>query len=108
MFVTVLNLFLLQLIVVFIVDCSGIVDTIKSILSRFLTKGKIDSTNFSLPLFGCSLCMSFHTGWIYLLITNNFTIPLFAMVCILSFFTPITKELLFIIKEFIIKLINKL
>lgn len=108
MFATVLNLFLLQLIVVFIVDCSGIVDTIKSILSRFLTKGKINSTTFHLPLFGCSLCMSFHTGWIYLLITNNFTIPLFAMVCILSFFTPITKELLFIIKEFIIKLINKL
>jgi len=94
--------------VVFIVDCSGITDTIKSVISRFLTKGKIESTNFSLPLFGCSLCMTFHTGWIYLLITNHFTIPLFALVCILSFFTPITKELLFIIKEFIIKQINKL
>lgn len=102
------DLLLLQLIVVFIIDCSGIIDTIKSVISRFLTKGKINSTNFSLPLFGCSLCMFFHTGWIYLLITNHFTIPLFALVCILSFFTPITKELLFIIKEFIIKLINKL
>lgn len=104
----VIDLLLLQLIVVFIVDCSGITNTIKSALSKFLTKGKIESTNFSLPLFGCSLCMTFHTGWIYLLITNHFTIPLFALVCILSFFTPITKELLFIIKEFIIKQINKL
>lgn len=104
----VLNLFLLQLIVVFIVDCSGITDTIKSVISKFLTKGKIESTNFSLPLFGCSLCMSHWIGLGYLLITNHFAISLYALVCILSFFTPITKELLFIIKEFIIKLINKL
>lgn len=104
----VINLLLLQLIVVFIIDCSGIVDTIKRVISKILTKGKIESSNFSLPLFGCSLCMSHWVGLGYILITGNFSIALYATVCILSFFTPITKELLFIIKEFIIKIINKL
>lgn len=104
----IIDLLLLQLIVVFIIDCSGIIDTIKRVISRFLTKGKIESTTFHLPLFGCSLCISFHIGWIYLLITNHFTISLFALVCILSFFTPITKELLFILKDGVIKLINKI
>lgn len=99
---------MLQVIVVFIVDLSGVISSIKRGLSYLLTKGKIVSDSYSLPLIGCSLCLSYHLGWIYLLITNHFTIPLFTLVCILSFFTPVTKEILLFMKDGILKLINSI
>lgn len=101
-----IDLILLQIIVVFLVDLSGAVTTLKHIISHFLTKGNIVSDNFSIPLLSCSLCCMFHTGWIYLLLTSSFTIFNFFIVCILSFFTPFTKELLIIIKDVLTKLIN--
>lgn len=104
----VIDLLLLQMIVVFIIDCSGITNTIKKALSKFLTKGQIESDTYHLPLIGCSLCVTFWIGLVYLLITNQFSIPLFALVCLLSFFTPITKDLLLSIRDLLIKLVNKL
>lgn len=104
----IIELLLIQMIVVFIVDLSGITTTIKHLLSRILTKGKVISDNYTLPLFGCSLCMTFWMGLLYLLFVDNITIPYIAWVCLLSLLTSFTKDLLIVLRDVLIKLINKL
>ena len=103
-----LNLILLQVIVVFLIDLSGAITSLKRGLSSLLTKGRVISDAYTIPLISCSSCCSFHTGWIYLLATHQFTILNFFVVCLLAFFTPVTKDLLFNIKEATLKLINKI
>lgn len=103
----VLNLILIQFIVVFIVDLSGITNTIKSLISKYLTKGKVTSTNFNLPLIGCSLCMTFWTGLLYLILNQQFTIIYIAIVCFLAFTTMNTKDLLLTLKDKITRRINE-
>lgn len=103
----VLNLILIQFIVVFIIDLSGIIDTIKLLISKYLTKGKITSTNFNLPLIGCSLCMTFWTGLLYLILNQQFTIIYIAIVCFLAFTTMNTKDLLLTLKDKITRHINE-
>lgn len=103
----VLNLILIQFIVVFIIDLSGIIDTIKLLISKYLTKGKVISTNFNLPLIGCSLCMTFWTGLLYLILNQQFTIIYIAIVCFLAFTTMNTKDLLLTLKDKITRHINE-
>lgn len=102
----ILNLTMIQFIVVFIVDLSGITNTIKSLISKTLTKGKVNSTNFSLPLIGCSLCMTFWCCLIYLFINQSFTIPYIALTCLLAFTTMVTKDILLTLKDKLIRLAN--
>ena len=68
-----INLLLISAIVVFIVDISGAVDSLKSGLKRILTKGVMKDSDYSLKPIDCSLCMTFWSGIIYLLCTGNFT-----------------------------------
>ena len=103
----ILNLLLIQFIVVVIIDDSGIIDSIKRLISRILTKGKIETTNFELKPFSCSYCSNFWVGIIYLLCVGQLTIPYIAFVLLLSSFCPITISLLNLAKDICIKIINK-
>lgn len=103
-----LNLLFIQLILVFIIDISGFVETIKSKLSSFLTKGVIASTDYRIRPFDCSLCMMFWSGIIYLLFTHQFTFPLIAYVCLLSATTPLIKDIYYTLYDFIIKILKKI
>ncbi len=73
------NLLLLAVVVVFIVDISGIVDTIKGALSRWLhvKVGRIRP-------FDCSLCMVWWCGLVYLVIAHRFTLGPVAFVAMLA------------------------
>lgn len=102
-----LNLMLIQFITVLIIDDSGIIDSIKRIISKILTKGKIVKTDFDLKPFSCSYCMNFWIGLAYLFFMGQFTIPYIAFVLLMSTMTPITFALLNLFKDIIIKLINK-
>lgn len=104
----IIDLILIQLIIVFIIDLSGVVDSIKLFVSKHLTKNKIVTTNFSLKPFDCSLCSTWWIGLIYLLICHSFTIPYIALVALLSFLTPLSSSILLLIKDLAIFLINKL
>ena len=102
-----INLLLIQFIVVFIVDDSGVIDSIKLLISRILTKGKIETTNFDIKPFSCSLCMTFWIGLIYLFCVGQFTIPYIAFVCLLAAMVPVTNNTIIIIRDIFIKLIDK-
>lgn len=108
-----LNLFILQLIIVFIVDLSGVMTYVKKRIWKWL-KGEKPYKDFELKPFGCSLCMTFWVGLIYLLITHSFTIPYIAYVCLLAFLASTTASALQLIKDtldtllyFITRRINK-
>ena len=104
----IIDLILIQLIIVFIIDLSGVVDSIKLFISKHLTKNKIVTTNFSIKPFDCSLCSTWWTGLIYLLICHSFTIPYIALVALLSYLTPLSSSILLLIKDLAIFLVNKL
>lgn len=102
----ILNLFLITFIVVFIVDVSGAVDSLKSGLKWVLTKGKMSHSDYRLKPFDCSLCTSFWIGLIYLLCTSNFTIPYITCVCLLSASTGLLKDIWFLCEDIIKTIIN--
>ena len=104
----IIELILIQLIIVFIIDLSGVVDSIKLFISKHLTKNKIVTTNFSIKPFDCSLCSTWWIGLIYLLICHSFTIPYIALVALLSYLTPLSSSILLLIKDLAIFLVNKL
>lgn len=104
----IIDLILIQLIIVYIIDLSGAVESLKLFISKILTKGKIQTTNFDLKPFTCSLCMTWWIGLIYLLICHSFTIPYIALVALLSYLTPLSSSILLLIKDLVIFLVNKL
>ena len=98
-------LFLLTNIVVFIVDNTDLIDTIKkAIWKKFIKTG--DYHNLILKPFECSLCMTFWTLLIYLLCAHTFTIPAIAFSCLLAFLTPQVKELQNFVADFVQHFLN--
>lgn len=101
-----LALFLLTLIVVSLVDLSGFVDTVKHWIWKWVWKNKRPYQDFDFRPFQCSYCMSHHVGVIYLLIVGKFTIITYFFLLFLAFMTPVFKDLMYLVKDFIAKMID--
>lgn len=102
-----LKLVLLQVIVVFLIDLSGGITSIKHAIWKWL-KPHHAYRDFEFKPFECSLCMMFWTGLIFLLITHNFTLPYIAIVSVLSFLTTVTKSALITIREIMNYILRKI
>jgi len=102
-----LNLFLICLILVFIVDISGFVDTVKRWIWRWVFDGKKEYRDFDFRPWECSMCMSTWVGIIYILITG-FSWGMLAYVMMLAFLTPVFKDALIFVKDLLIEIINEL
>lgn len=103
----------LAIIEIFIIDISGAMDgLVKPIIRRILGLSK--TANITIPLFECSLCVVFHTGWIFLLCTGQFTIINFLFTTLIAFFSKNiagfmrwTQDILIYIEELLYKIITK-
>jgi len=102
------DLFFIAVVVVYIVDISCAVDSLKTALKWILTKGKMSSSDYILKPFDCSLCMIWWTGIIYLLCTGNFTLPYLVCVCLLSAFAGLIKTSILLIEDIITTIIQKI
>ena len=102
---TYIHLLLIGAIWVFILDISGAWEEMTSIISGWLTGGAIKRPFYIKP-FGCSLCMTFWTSIIYLLVSHDLTIYTLAFGCFVSFLTPRIKDVLITIDTLLAKLIN--
>lgn len=100
---TMIDLLIIALILVFIIDLSGIITEMEKALQKKLKRKVIIRKPFS-----CSLCMVFWTGLVYLLITGSFTIPMIGYVSLLSFSTPVMKDTLFVLRELILNILGKI
>lgn len=103
---TILSLLLIQVIVVFIVDISGAIDSLKSGLKWLLTKGKMSSSDYRLKPFDCSLCCTWWTCLIYLLCVGKFTIPYIAFVAFQCTFCDQIKDTILVVGDLITKVIR--
>ena len=100
-----LNLFIMCLVIVFIIDISGIVDTVKRQAWKWIYKGAKEYREFSAKPFDCSLCSTWWAGIIYLCFTS-FTWVNIGYVAMLALFTPIFKDIMILAKDFSMKIID--
>ena len=105
---TLLNLIIICLVNVLIIDISGFIQSVKSFISKLLTNKQLDTTNFRLKPFDCSFCMTFWTGLIYTLVIGQFTLVNLLIILLLAFMTEPIYRILLLIKDTILKLIDKL
>ena len=102
----IIDLILIQIIVVIIIDISGVVEHIEGLIARMLSLKKV-----SIHLIECSFCVSHWIGLFYLLLTGALSLKTYAIVLVLCFFTSVTKEVLWTVRDFfiyIIRLVNRL
>lgn len=97
-----IDLLLLTLIVVFIIDLSGIVDSIEGSLSKWL-KGKV---RIPKP-FSCSLCMTWWAGLIYILCLHQFTLPYIALVALFAHLSGFLGTFLIWVRETLVWMVEK-
>ena len=98
-----LKLFELTVIVVIIIDISGFIDSIKAFVGKVL-----GINNVNLKPLDCSFCMNFWVSLIYLVITNELSITAVMVTLLLSTMTPIIKDAIYLIRDFLGKIISKL
>lgn len=102
---TLLNLFLITIIVCFIVDVSGFInDGVKPFVAWMInrkSKVKVQAENIVIgkPL-SCSLCCVWWSGLAYIIITNQFTLVNLVYICILALLSSNISEAMMQIKDF--------
>lgn len=104
----IINLLLIAVIWVVIIDLSGFIDNFKSGIKWLITKGKMSNSDYRLKPFDCSLCMTFWTGLIYLLIIGKFTLVYLAALCLISLFCSILKSSILLVEDTITTIINRI
>lgn len=103
---TIVDLFMISVIISFIIDLSGIVDSFKRLIVVKLLK--FNNANISLKPFDCSLCMTFWVGLAYLIAFKSFTLPFILVVCLMAYMADITTLILMAVKDLIGKIINSM
>ena len=103
-----LDLFLIAVIVVIVIDISGITLSIKSGIKRLLTRGMMSDPNYSLKPIDCSFCMTFWTGLVWLLVTHSFSLWMMTYLLLLCVMTPVIRDVIILIRELFIKILKKL
>lgn len=101
-----IDLILIQIICVNIVDISGVVQHIENAIARMLSLKRV-----SIHLIECSYCVTHWCCVLYLLFTGALSLKTYAIVLVLCFFTSVTKEVLWTVRDFfiyIIRLVNRL
>ena len=94
-----LDMLLIQVIVCFILDLSGFIESVEGGLSRMLR------FRCSIPRpFSCSLCMGWWINIIYLIIIGSFTLRFIAVAAGLSFFSKNITGFIRWISEAMIKI----
>lgn len=97
-----LELLALAFIIVYIVDETGIVDSFKTLIKRWLNT----KSNISLKPLDCSLCMTHWVCLVYVLIFGNFSIFVYLYILFLSCNTDNIYTLIQKVNEIISKLFN--
>lgn len=98
-----IDLILIQIICVNIVDISGVVSHIENAIARMLSLKRV-----SIYLLNCSYCVTHWCCVIYLLFNGALSLKTYAIVLVLCFLTSVTKDLLWGVRDRLVKLVSKL
>lgn len=88
------NIIIITICVVFIVDISGVIDSIKGFLSLWSGKNILH-----LKPFDCSLCMTFWVGLVYILCYHSLTLENILLLCLCSSVSSIIADVYTLILE---------
>lgn len=97
-----IDLILIQVICVNIIDISGVVTHIENAIARAL---KLKSV--SIHLIECSYCVTHWCCLFYLILTGALTFATYAFTLLLALFTPVTKDLLWGMRDRVARLVGK-
>ena len=98
-----LKLFEITVIVVIIVDISGFVDSVKTLIGKVL-----GINNVKLKPLDCSFCANFWVSMVYLVIANELSITAVMVALLLSTMTPVIGDLDYLIRDIFGKIILKI
>lgn len=93
------DIFLIQVILCFIIDLSGIIQSLESGLSKLFRFKCVIPKPFS-----CALCSGFWINLIYLLCVHQFTLPYICAVAVTAFLSKNISGLLRWFSDMLIKL----
>lgn len=99
----IIDLILIQIICVNIVDISGVVQHIENAIARMLSLKRV-----SIYLLNCSYCVTHWCCVIYLLFNGALSLKYYAIVLVLCFLTSITKDLMWGVRDRLVKIVSKL
>ena len=102
-----LNLLCIAVIVVFVVDISGVVDSIKRVIWKWLIKDR-PYKEYQFKLLDCSLCLTHHICLLFALLTGQFSLLVWMYICGLSMLTKVIKGLMVLVSDILIKCENKI
>ena len=99
----IIDLLLIQIICVNIVDISGVVSHIENAIARMLSLKRVN-----IHLIECSYCVTHWCCVIYLLFNGALSLKYYAIVLVLCFLTSITKDLMWGVRDRLVKIVSKL
>ncbi len=105
-----LDLFIIQLIIVYIIDISGISNYIKKwVYNYFFKNSKLKMKYYDLELkpFLCSTCESWWICLGYVLIVDPSILNV-GYAALMSFIAPISSEIILTIKDLILNLLQRI
>jgi len=103
---TILNLFIISIIWVLILDLSGFAQTIDKTLYKIFYRGRAYREDAHFKPWDCSLCMSWWTGLLYLLITHTLSLLNIAILLAFAWSTMMEKDIFIFIKDIVTKLLD--
>lgn len=98
----ILNLILISIICVIIIDISGFPDEIQRLIWKWVWKNeqvKPEYKPFIIKPIFCSLCMSWWSGFIYLLVTSQLSIYSTALTLVIASFTPQIADFIRLVQD---------
>ena len=104
----ILNLFIISIIWVLILDLSGFARTIDKLFYKIFYPKRPFREDAHFKPFDCSLCMTWWSSLIYLIVIHSLTIPNIAIALTFAWGTTIEKDIFILIKDMVIKLIDTL
>ena len=98
-----LDLYLISVIMVIVVDISGFVENLEGWIAR-----RIGAKAVHIHLIECSLCTTWWCCLLYLILNNQISILNIAISLFIAFMTPVTQDILWLIRDVLTRIITKL
>lgn len=102
----ILNLFIISVIWVLILDLSGFALTIDKTFYKIFYPKRPYREDAHFKPFDCSLCMTWWSCFIYLILIHSLTLPYIAFSLLFAWLTTTEKDILIFIKDLITKLLD--
>lgn len=102
-----IDLLTIALMWVVILDTTDFYDRVTGGIRAALTRGRFHKPFYVKP-FCCSLCMTWWSGVVYLLLTHSVSVLALGYVLGLAFFTPTIKDVLLLVRDLLAKGVNEI